>query len=197
MHHDTDQQGNGPRRPFQGMRDQFNLVIALAQIISAPVEPWLRKAGSFGSHYFGFHLVAGLAAMLVVPALCFPTHDLSPVLGVLLATLLVLVCHRVKGAYLRRRGFVVHSRYSGTPWLPGDEITAKILWEPSLVMLAGGAMCLLSPPLGTWMFAAGFGLGLAHRYQQDADNARLRAMRDARIEAEYYADRFRNEMGEE
>lgn len=197
MDRDPHQHGPDHKTPFQEMRQQVNLLVALTQIISAPVEPWLRKAGSIGERYFGFHLAMGLVAMLVLPALVFPTHDLRPVLAVLLATIFVLVCHRIKGAYLRRKGLIVHSRYSGTPFLPGDEIKAKTVWEPFLVMLAGGAMCLLSPPLGAWMIAAGVCLGFAHGYQQDAENARLRAMRDARIEAEYYAGRFRKEAEEE
>jgi hypothetical protein len=197
MQRDPRQDGQDQQSPFQELRKQMNLLLALTQIISAPLEPWLRQLGTFGERYFGFHLAAGLAVLLVGPVLFFPTTDPRPALAFLIATLFVMAIHRLEAWKRRRKGFVCHSRYSGTPWLPGEEVKAKTVWQPFLAVLSGAAMCLFSPPLGAWMVTAGVCLALSHGFQQEADKARIRAMRDAQIEAEYYTARYREEARRE
>lgn len=191
--HDNEQQQ--PGRPFEEERKQLGMLLAIAQMVCAPAEIWLRRGGTFGEKYLGYHLGMGLLLMFMAPPLFFPADDARPLLLAWGTTLVMAAAHRIKGAWLRRRGRLVHSQYSGDSVF-GDGIWVKQHLEPGACIFGGLAMCFLSPPLGAWMIASGLCLGFCVAWNAERDAARVRAMRDAQIENSYYADRFKQEGGD-
>jgi hypothetical protein len=182
--------------PFKETRQQVNLLIAIVQIIAMPLSPWFRRFGTWGTRFAGFHMLLGwLSIPLFI--LFFPKADGGPLMAVWLATAFMLLLHRIEGARLRWKGYWVPSNYSGRSLVPGDEWKAKGVWEPFIAMCLGLAACLESPPVGVWLISAGVCLGFSVGLAQDEERARIRAMRDARAQAEYEMEILKRELGDE
>ncbi len=173
--------------PLGDTKTGCNAAIGLTQAIAAPFEAWLRKPGSWGERHAGTHMALGWLALLAVPALMFPREPQGPVVLFWLATTLLLLVHRVEGVRLRWRGYQAHSRFTGvsrfTPGVTDSQITAKKVWEPVAVFLAGGLALAVSLPLGIYLMLGAVCLSFTAAYQEEADLARRRALRDARFEA--------------
>ena len=78
-----------------------------------------------------------------------------------------------------------------------NEVKVKESYEPSLVILAGIALCFWNAPLGAWCIFSGFCGGCATAWNSERDKAKVQAMIDAKLEAQRYAEMFRKEVGEE
>lgn len=166
----------------------------LAQVFAFCVEVLLRRR--MGSRAVG---VRGLAAFFLIPMwiVFFPGQDPVPLTWFWLLFVLGCLFQRVGSA----RGDLGHSRYSGEPILRRllpwcSEVRIKSLVEPVLVMAVGLVVLAMNEPLGSFLIAAGIGLGSSAVLSEAVDRARIRDLNDARIEQEYLMARFREERGE-
>ncbi|MCE9564622.1 MAG: hypothetical protein K8U57_21520 [Planctomycetes bacterium] len=169
----------------------FNLLLFFAQVWSLPLEVYVRRGGTWGSKYMGFHCLLGMLFIPVFGAILFPKDDQTPFFGFMVFTGLMLVAHRIEGWKKQKAGYVVHSRYSGQSIFPGNEFRAKSVFEPALLAAVGGAVLYLSVPLGMYLMGGSVALSLVYSMAEEQDMARVRQMRDAQIEARYYAERAR------
>jgi hypothetical protein len=183
--------------PFKEPRQQMQLFMAVVQILSMPLCVWTRRLGTWGDRFPGFHMVLGWFSILLF-AVFYPNAHGGPLMIVWLLTALMLMFHRFQGWWLRTfKGYWVPSQYSGQSWVPGDEWRSKGVWEPFIAMLVGGALCFLSPSVGTWLIVAGVAQGFAVGFARDEEKAVIRAARDARARAQYEMELLRKELGEE
>jgi hypothetical protein len=170
------QQEQNQQEPFQEMRQSANICVGLAQIMSKMLEVFLRVPGTFGERYLNFQAVFSWLILLVWGPMLFPTEDPRPMLWAWLAATAWLLVHRVAGLF---RGNAEHSRYWGRSILPPH-------MEPVVAALTGMITLAFSMPLGSYLLFAGIALGISMSWQESADRARVRAMRDARIEQEWF-----------
>jgi hypothetical protein len=192
------QQPEGLFTPFEDAKRAFNFVAFAAQVLSHPVEVFLRTR--FGSQYFG---VASIVAFFTIPMwmLFFPTE--SPV-GISAFWLLYLVMQlraRIESGRLAAKGEAGHSRYNGAPRLarafkslPESKIKAAI--EPLAVFLTALAVMEGSAPLGSYLIAAAFALAFNNALLDAVTKARVRELNDSLIEQQQLAERFREMRGE-
>jgi hypothetical protein len=179
--------------PFQEMRSNVNMLVGLCQIIGKPMEVWLRRPGTWGDHFAGHQMVLGWLFIPVFTVVLFPQESPVPMVTFWGLTTFWLIVHRIKGWQLRRKGYRPHSRYTGCPWIPWvSEINAKCNWEPTLVM-ALFPVVLFNVPLGAYFLVSGSALFLAAGWQRAADSARLRQMRDARLEQQWLMEKMQSE----
>jgi hypothetical protein len=183
-----------PRQPFKEMRENYQLLVGFGQLWSAPVEMWLRRPGTTGDRNNGLHLVLGVFWILLFGALCNRPKETAPVVWFFCLTLLVLLIHRVAGIRRRSKGYRCHSRYTGQPWFPGRELWVKQWAEPTLILFVGIAIAWVTQPLGAYLIGAAISQVVCTNYQIAAEEARIRALRDAQIEQLYLMERFREEQ---
>jgi hypothetical protein len=187
------QNQNGP--PFQESREDFKRVVGVAQIVSGMLPVWLRRFGTWEDRYASFQMALSWIFMLLFGPLFFPHYPPRPMLIFFGLTTLLLLIHRGRGIQLRLRGYQCHSRYSGRSRIPGDEVRAKTTKEP-LFVIGAGLACLAFNlvPLGAYLLIAAVCHAFSCGIQAAADNARIRAARDAMLEARWLAGRLRDEL---
>lgn len=174
--------------PIGDMRKAYSILMFLAAVWGLPVSALLTKP-PWGSRFWGFHANLGMVLLLIVCTTTQPsrfTWGLPWAVPVVWGTVaLAAIGQSLEGAKLRKKGARVHSYYVGRSILPGDELRAKTIYEPALVMVAGAVMLLADVAVGGWMIGAGVCLGLVHSHWDAEEKARIRVMQDARIQAEY------------
>jgi|ERR1043165_6581525 hypothetical protein len=178
-------------QPFQEMRQNVNMLVAVIQIIARMSEVFLRRPGTWGERYCGLQFVLSWIFCFCFSSLFYPREDPRPMLSFWLAATALLLVHRICGVWRRRFGYESHSLYSGRSWFAGDEIRAKTFKEPIVTILVGVFVLYGSTPLGVYLIVAGICLGVANQYQAFAEDARVRQARDARIDAEILMQRLR------
>ncbi len=180
--------------PFHELRQNFGLFIGICQIIGKPLEAWLRQPGTWGERYVTHQTLLGWLFIPVFSGLLYPREPQGPVICFWWLTACLLIAHRLRGWRLRRKGYRPHSRYMGRSWLPcRSEVNAKCNWEPTLVWIAGPLLMGISIPLGVYMLVAGSALFFAAGWQNAADKARLRQIRDARLDQEWLMERIQED----
>ena len=192
MNSSQTQEMGAPQRPgAQGL----GIVLLVIQALAASVEVFLRR--EIGSRYMDKQ---GALAVLLIPGWClfWPEKDPRPLCWFLGAYL--VMCARVRFTSLRRRlrGEEGHTRYNGWPRILSlpllrrlSEAKAKAVVEPLLVIGTGALVMNSNPPLGSYLVAAGCGLGLAHGAIEARERTRLMDMSDAVIDQRNLAERFR------
>jgi hypothetical protein len=142
--------------------------------------------------------VQALAVFVLVPvfAAMWPGHDPGPLLMFLLLYMVMCLRNRVEGLASRRRPPGSHSRYTGLPRLlhrfpKHSEASFKLWVEPALVLLFGGAIAIVSAPLGTYLMAAAVGLFISVLASAAVDRQLLLDLNDLVIEQQQRAERFR------
>lgn len=167
------------------MSDKVNIGIAVVQIISHMVELFLRRPGTFGSRYVGFQFVLSWLFLFFFPVF-FQREDPRPLLAFWVASTVMLLVHRIAGGWRQWYGHETHSRSGGESWFSGS-FTARCVKELlALIALAIGAFSF-SAPLGTYLMISAACLYLSMVYLAEADRARVRAAKDARMDAEWMA----------
>lgn len=185
-----------PEELMRDFRQGIQAFHGLCQLLSWPLSAWTRKFGTWGDRNASGYMAAGWMAMLLF-ALPFPKDDHGPLVGLWLATAVMLLLHRVKGAWLRKKGHWVPSMYTGDSRIPGDNWRAKGTWEPGLAILLGAGLCLWNAPVGAWLIVAGIAQGFAVGFAREEERAAVRAARDARALAQYEMELLRKELGED
>lgn len=169
-------------------RTSVNMCGFAALCVASTVTPLFRKR--FGSEALGFN---GFFAFVI---LCFVAEPAGPAGSwYVLAWVMCLVMHRI-GVLMRWwDGVVVHSFYSGDPWVARlicrNDAVAKWLVEPLLVGGIGWATFQVNVPLGTWWMICAVALVLVQGIECQLSYQRIQAMRNAEIEMRYYAELYR------
>ncbi len=182
-----------PQQPFQQLRQDFSLFIGVCQIIGKPLEPWLRKPGTWGDRHVNHQMVMGWLFIPVFSSLMYPRESQTAVIWFWGLTLWLLLVHRIRGWWLRWRGYRPHSRYMGWSWMPGDEVNAKCRGEPLLALLSGLLLMHISKPLGMYLLLGGTALFISSRWQKAGDDAKLRQMHDVHIDEEWLMKRMQED----
>lgn len=190
--HQHDQQQ--PETPLQDMRRGFNLLLFGAECFASMVALFLRQWGTMGERAQRLPAVIGLFLPLLIAGHFTRAEGGHWLMVFFWACLFMLVVHRAKGAQLRRQGYVCHSRYDGKPWIPGDEIRAKSVWEPLCCFLLAVACLPWSPAMAVYLFAGGISIAMVTGYYVDAEKAKVRELRDKWIEQHQLAELFRKEV---
>lgn len=180
------QQQRQPEYRSASVAQSFGALYNLSYALTLVVAPLIRRG--FGSRAFDPHIVLTVAVLLVLSCV-------DPVLTVYTGVwFLAVVYHRLKAL-----GLPGHSRYPGRSWvamcLPFVKTAeqgyqAEVLVCLALTVLADGVSWYLTALL----LATTVGLVVKQILDVIIDRARVRAMRDQRIELDYYAERFRREV---
>jgi hypothetical protein len=176
-----------PREP--SFRTSFNLAYLLASSHATCLTPFLHFG--FGSAAFGINFLGAIAIMMLYgsEAPCDAMADFMAVWFV------AIVAQRICTACLLRRGWRLHSRYDGYPWLAmrlpwiNTELRALAI-EPFLCLLAGELLRPVSPGIGQFVTAGCVSLAVKCGIERQVRLRRLRQMQDAVLEGEYYAAQF-------
>jgi hypothetical protein len=186
-----------PDAPQGGSPNSFRtaggVVATLCKTAGAPVETILHR--NFGPRHFG---VPAAAAILLIPfwSVFWPHDDCRPLLGFLLAYLVMCLFARLGIFWRGLRGRHAHSRYNGTPricrLLPRlDEVQIKLYVEPVLVFLAGVLLLAITPPLGSFLMFSAFGLFASVAMVEAYQRQRTMDLHDAYLDQHAFADSFR------
>lgn len=188
--HQQDQQQESM---LDSMKRQFNIAIFICAALCAPLRYWLRQPGTAGTRSVGGAEVVGFFLPLLFAGSWTVEEGGWWLVGFWWLTLFLMIVSRVKGVQIRKRGYVSHSRYDGTPLLSflGEEMKVKQNWEPLACIIAGAGLMPLSVPLGLYIVLAGFAHAIVQGYYADAERAWQQNMTDARIDMEIRAGRLR------
>ena len=187
----NDQQPKG-WTPVEDARKAASILMLATQTLAAPVEVFLRT--KFGRNYFG---IPSCLALLVIPMwmLLWPGEDPTPILVFWCLFIVMQARARMESLRMVARGEHVHGRYNGWPRLArlfkkSTELKVKE-YEAFLVIGAGVACLSFSPPLGSYLAAAGICLLICGSVIESTARARALQMQDAFLEQQQFAERFR------
>jgi len=172
-------------------KDKFNIVYALARGYTTCFVVFFRK--NFGKEALAWPGLIGASIMLAVGSFG-RIPEMWSFFGI---WLLAMACHRVSTMRALQQGVIRHSRYEGDvdTKLIKSRTTVKLVLEP-LVCLLFAVLCQfigLSHGFAMFFVCGAFALFLVAAIDQQLDNKRLEAMRDAAIEQSYLASRYRGE----
>ncbi|MFO0835823.1 MAG: hypothetical protein U0638_12690 [Phycisphaerales bacterium] len=173
-----------PRPNFlDNARSSLNILAFAAGTLANSVEVILhRRRGKRAGGVFD------LTAFVLIPlwGAFFPGQDQTPLM--IFWVVYLIGCARNN---LNPADPGAHTRYSGEPLLmkyfPGatDELKFKATTEPTLVFFAGLIVLGFNEPLGSYLMAAGLGLGFTVRLALRLQRARAEQLNDARLEHEH------------
>jgi hypothetical protein len=184
-----------PKPPFNDVRQSASYFFGLSQIVSRPLEAWLRRPGTWGARYVNYQWVLGWLFIPLFWAFFCSGQSPKGLFWFMGLTACMLALHRVRGWHLRRLGYRPHSRYVGQSWLSlfFSELNAKGNWEPTVAICAGAALLWVDIPLGVYLIVAGNALFFATGWQRAADAAKLRQLRDARLEQQWFMEQMQQD----
>ena len=170
-----------------------NLLFLLINAWALTVQVFLRKG--FGSRYIGIQAFFGLAILLTYILFC-DVHNGAPVAWFILAYSGMAATQRLAAGCRSLNGDTTHSRYSGWPVILGSqarvsEATVKQYVEPMLVFTIALAVGPFNPPMGYYLFIAGFCLMLSAYESEYRVRLRTMEMNDAVMEQQEIGGRFR------
>lgn len=175
-------------------RDSFNLLYALAKGHAMCFLPFFRR--NFGSEALGWPGFIAFILMLAVGSFG-RIPELISFIGI---WMLVMLYQRANTMRQMRRGVVRHSRYEGdvkAKYCRNPETVRHVL-EPLACVIFGVLIEFTGISHGLAMFVGSGVVSLSWVAAIDRQlvNKRVEAMRDAAIEQEYLAARFRGESEE-
>jgi hypothetical protein len=174
----------------------LKIVVFFSVAIGTPGWPFIRCRFGTGAYYpFGY--------VAVVIMFCYSGFGDCPhaMAWFFVCWLGLVLFHR--GCTLQRawRGEHEHSLYDGTPWLvsmlfglqPHQEVAAKLVAEPLLLLAAAGLVACFSQPLGLFVAAVAASTLLRAVLIQMIEMAFDRTQRDAEMTLRQRAKRRRRE----
>jgi hypothetical protein len=184
----------GPREQFTGF---VSWLAFGCHVLETSIAVFLRRG--FGRRYFGLQALA-VIPLLLIWATLWPESDSTPLLVFLGAYVMGCVVAQAESFRRQRQGEVQHSFYSGAPCVMHwpilrrgfSERAAKGVIEPVMVLIASWFVAQVDEPLGTYLMVAAVGTMLSIGLGRAAEERRLMDMRDAHIEQQNVAERFRN-----
>lgn len=172
--------------------DALGILYLIAGSHAVCITPFIRK--DVGAEYFGVRAVGAVLFM----GLLSEGRWLTPMGLYLIAWFVALIYRRIETFRNWRRGFIVHSRFIGFPWLAmklvKNEERAR-LFEPVLCLLIGAPVWVISPSLGHLIMGGFISLAVCMGTEQFAVYKRLQHMHDAALQGEYDGELFRRGRG--
>ena len=161
--------------------ESVNLVVAAANVWATSITTFMRRCT--GRDIPGF---TGLCILVWIPIYFVITEE-PAILLLWPAYLLAQLCHRV--GQLRRfmRGVVMHSYYTGWPWLAmlvgaRSEKQAKLVIEPMLSMLFGFTLAFWHPYAGLYFVAGAVAMLIVSAAMEERDQRQVQDMQNGMIE---------------
>ena len=172
------------------LRDSINWVYLLMRLHATCFYPFLRYGA--GAEAYGINAVLALIMMLFWAS----AQGSGGMLLFVGLWLVALVMQRVM-TFRRRRTHIVHSRYMGTSWparlIPFTSEQTAAATEPLLCFVVGICIAPVSESLAIFVMLGVVSLLVTYAFQAEADRREIQAMRDAQIEQQWRAERFRNQ----
>ncbi len=172
-----------PDRQFS-QADGFTLLYLLITGMACCLLPLCRSGFGMGAFYPG-----GLVALAIM--FCYAGFSECPEdMGVFFCLWLPLVLlHRARTLLRAVRGDYEHSKYDGWPWLsmwlcrlpPRQELAAKGIADPLLLLLAGLVLGMIRPKLGLFVSAGGVAVFAKAAIEHLVEMSHDRAQRDAEM----------------
>ncbi len=173
------------------MAGSLNGLYLLAHAHSLSFTVFLRT--DFGSEGIGICGIATIAMILGWGAYA----NCYAMLIFFLLWLAALMVQRIRTFSNWRRGYVIHSRYNGTPWLSRrlfprvSELNARGV-DAFICFAVGGLMAQFNKPLGLYIMVGFFSVMFTEAIMVESNRRRLRQMRDAEIEQRYFAEIYKS-----
>lgn len=188
------------REQPQSLQERFTATVGwstlVAQILAMSVHPMLRT--TFGARYFDFR--AGIAVVVILLFSAFwREHDPYWLYGFAFAFMFTCAMARKRVHERAKRGEHQHSYYSGWPLLcrmwpfrRWRERTVKGIAEPLLVAGIAGLILQMNQPLGVYLLWCAAAMRLTQKLAEGYERTRMLDMRDAYLEQQHAAERFRS-----
>ena len=174
------------------MAANVNLLLSFARVHALCLTVFIRR--DYGREGIG---MTGLGALVLIPVYAGFTNSHAMLLfwGF---WFLAVISQRMRQYRNWRNGVVLHSRYEGYPWLAfklfpriRTEGNAKAA-EAFMLFGIGGVLTYFDKPLG-WFVMAGFlSIMFVEAISVEITRKRLSDMKDAQLEQQYLARRFRS-----
>jgi len=170
------------------VRGTFHIVTFLAQSHASCITVFIR-------HSFGIEALAwnGLGAFVLLLLCAGSSRDMAAYFGL---WFIALLAQRTRSIWLDRQGRRQHSRYSGWPWLAMNfaktEGKAKLI-EIVLCLAVAIVMGPLSETVSKFLLWGCFSLAFVQFIEWHSITMQVRRMRDAEIEMQQAAERFRGD----
>lgn len=175
-----------------GLRESFNIGYTFHQVHATCFTPFLRRG--FGRNALGFN---GIGAFILILSYAALTQS-EGMFVYFWAWFAALVLQRLQTGWMALRGHVEHSHYDGRPWVAmlfpfvKSELSARAL-EPMICFIGWALLCPLSETVGGFVMFGAISLTLVEGIRRYVTQNRLQQMRDAEIEIQALAERFRGE----
>lgn len=162
-------------------QDAFGLFFIVIKSLATCLCVFTRH--TFGSEALGWNGLGALAAILVYGTFA-KVPEMFPFLLCWLAALCV---QRIRTAWVRGQGHIMHSRDGGYPWLgfllPSvKRYRTAMLMESAIAFGAGMLLCSVSEGLGHFIMAGAASLLLVYGIERAVLLKEVSQMRDAEIE---------------
>jgi hypothetical protein len=161
-----------------------NWPLILCLSAALPIELLLHDLRTFGVRYVGPRAVAAVLIIFLFAGF-HPDENCTPLTCLMVATILLSVVAQIIAKVRQRRGALIHSRYSGRPYLmklvPCSEVTIKRL-EPLLAFGVGWIIHVFNHPLGSFVVAAAICLAIRVCIDRIGSSERALNINDAMIE---------------
>jgi hypothetical protein len=178
---------SGQQQPNEKKGDSLSAMYALCVIHSNCILVFLRTG--FGKEALG---MAGLLS-LVLLFLCLGGDP--RMIWWIAAYLVAIIVQRVITFRATRKGAVIHSMYSGTPWLAKTPLARSehgaMFVEALLCFVLGALFQSISPFIGKFMMLGFVTLMLRRWIEETVYKRRLMRMQDAQIEGAWYGASIR------
>lgn len=177
-----------PENRSMTISESVNLVVAAANVWATSITTFMRRCT--GRDIPGF---TGLCILVWIPIYFVITEE-PAILWLWPAYLLAQLCQRF--GQLRRfmRGIVLHSHYTGWPWLAmlcgaRSEKQAKMMIEPMLSATFGCTLAFWHPYAGLYFVAGAGAMLIVSAAIEDRDQRELQDMHNGMIEGAHLKSR--------
>jgi hypothetical protein len=177
-------------RPGDDVRAGFNFLIFVMDALAMCLIPFIRI--NFGIHAPGNSGV--MALVLMILAIC-GSGDVG-IVWLILAWFCAMICQRMRAFYLFRKGWRLHSRFRGLPWLAMRFPFVKTEkfardFEPVICFAIGMLLLPASEGVGGFVIIAAFSLFITRCTEVAVRGRQVTAMRDLEIEQRAMSERLR------
>jgi len=185
---------------FAPKQSPVNWPVIVCMSASLPIELLFHDFRTFGVRSIGARVAPAVLLMFVFAG--FDANENSlPLFGLIIATVLLTVIAQICCRFRNRRGFNLHSRYSGRPYA-----TKLVNWSETNIkrlepLLACGIGCIVhvcfNHPLGSFLIVAAICMWITVGIDRMVSGDRALDMNDQMIEQRVAMENLRDMRGDE